>query len=312
MQIRLSWQVLLAILIFCSAVIVLGFTLTRRLNTHDVGIAGSQSAQTVLVGTSTDGNSTSQASGTPSQQPQTATSAPATATPKPSSTATPTNTATPTVEPSATPTSTIMPTPTSFVLPTREPTPAPQRLVVDRQGFGQRDDQMSFAFTVANPNPNLLARNTLYQVAIYDAAGTVLRTDGGVIAVIGPGRRSAVADVISIPTGSTVSRIEVQLRDGAFATTTEQPLDLPVDNLAFIQGDIPRITGVAKNPLNFDIANLAFVGIAYDRDVIIGGGTAIVPFIAPQGQAAIDIPIATSGTPDHVEIYPLLDIKGSS
>lgn len=82
------------------------------------------------------------------------------------------------VEPTATP----IPSPTAT--PTPAPTPKPEAIQLVAQGFGQDDRDLGFAFLVENPNVGFAIERSQYQVAAYDDAGTVLKTDSGYIKLI--------------------------------------------------------------------------------------------------------------------------------
>ncbi|MCS6881944.1 MAG: hypothetical protein RMK84_06750 [Oscillochloridaceae bacterium] len=301
MRIHISWKALLAIMLFLMA---LGLLLrsASRLWTSEAhmvvtatptapqNIAQTRVAETALT-------VTIPATATRSPSPGAA----AAATPTLSGALAATRTIIGTSVPSPQPTLPT-PSPTPVQPPTREPTPAPNPLTVVSQGFGQRAGTASYAFVVSNPNPNLLAQNVRYQVAAFNADGVVLLADTDSIAQIGPGQRMGVAKQVNLPANLTVSRIEVLIRPGQFVQAP--PLqELPVSNVAFIQGDPPSITGILSNPLNRDLANIRVVGIAYDDVGIIGGGAIEVPFAPARGQAPISIPVSTSQTATRVEFF---------
>lgn len=301
MRIHISWKALLAVILFLMA---LGLLLrsASRLWTSE--------AHTAVTASPVTSQNTAQ---TRVAETAPTVTVPATATRLPSPIAT--GAATPTLSGAPAATSAITgapapspqptlppPSPTPIQPPTREPTPAPNPLTVVAQGFGQRNGAASYAFVVSNPNPDLLAQNVRYQVAAYNADGVVLLADTDSIAQIGPGQRMGVAKQVNLPANLTVSRIEVLIRPGQFVQAP--PLqELPVSNVAFIQGDPPLITGILSNPLNRDLANIRVVGIAYDNVGVIGGGATEVPFAPARGQAPISIPVSTSQTATRVEFF---------
>lgn len=308
MRIRLSWQLLLAGVFFLVALALLGSSLPRLVGARRPPEGSVASAEAASLDAFF---ATNTAAALPTAVP-TVTLAPtasATATLRPTRTLVPLP-LTATASPS--PTATAVPEPTAtqepFVPPTREPTPVPQALRVVAVGFGQRENQVSYGFVVINPNGELLVRETRYLVAVYDEAGTVLRTDTDVIGLLGPGQQLGRGKALSIAADTRAARVEVQLREGLYAQASGQVPQLPIVNPAFVPDETPRITGIVQNPLSGDLLDLPVVAIAYENDQIVGGGSVVVPFIAAQGQTAVDVPIATSKTPTHVEIYPQLDL----
>ncbi len=292
MRIHISWKALLAVVIFLTAVALLLRSASRLWTSEaqtGVTISPAPTQSTALTPVA--------ATLAPTNWPTVA----APATPSSSNTLTPAFSITDTPVPSPQPTLRL-PTPTPLQPPTREPTPAPNPLMIVAQGFGQRAGTASYAFVVSNPNPKLLAQNVRYQVAAYNAEGIVLLTDTDTIPQIGPGQRMGAAKQVTLPSSLTITRIEVLIRPGQFVQAP--PLqELPVSNAAFIQGDPPNITAILSNPLNRDLANLKVVGIAYDDVGIIGGGTVDLPFAPARGQAPISIPVSTSQVATRVEFF---------
>lgn len=316
MQIRLSWQRLLALILFVIALGVLGVAFFPR--------SRSESAVAEATPRPTGGEPQVQAffaTGTAQALP----------TEPPTATVTPTSTPTPTFQPIPT----LAPIPTAFdalgaatvppitpqseapaQAPTNEPTPIaaaptaiPEPLRLISLGFGQQKDFMSYAFIVENPSATQLTRDTLYQIAAYDEAGTVLRTESSFIDLVYPGQQIAVAKVLTMPPDVQIARVEVQFRQRTFAEATGQIPQLEVENPAFIPNpeEFPRVTGVIRNTLDRDLVDLPVVGIAYDGDEIVGGGTTVIPFVSAQSEAAVSIPIATSRMATRVTIFPRLD-----
>lgn len=298
MRIHFSWTALLAAAIFVIALGLLVRTAALRLMPGEPSTAINP----------TPAFATSPTSARATVPTQTADAAPtATATPPPTEQpgATASATAAPTATPtaSATPAPTLPPpSPTPFQPPTREPTPVPIPLAIIAQGFGQSTGRASYAFVVSNPNPNLLAQDVRYQVALYDAAGVVLATDIDEIAMVGPGQQMGAARELPLATNLVVTRIEVLLRPAQFVRAP--PLQqLPISNAAFVQSDPPNITGILSNPLARDLVDLDVVGIAYDDFGIIGGGAIELPFAPAGGQVPVSVPVYTSQRATRVEFF---------
>jgi len=176
------------------------------------------------------------------------------------------------------------------------------------QGFAQVGAAATYAFTLVNPNPDLIGRDTRFQVVGYDSAGIVLRTDAGVIALVGPGVQTGVAGGLSLPEGLQVARVEVLLSRSLFVQAVPMPT-IGVENIALVEGERPAVTGIVRNPYSQDLENLTMVAIAYDAaGAISGGGSSSIIFIPAGGQAAAEVPVMLGATPSRVELYPRLDL----
>ena len=304
MQVRLSWQILAAILIFILAICVLGrlligaFTGSKQptpISVTTVTLVIAPSPTLVLGTTAT----APQASPAPQANPAMATPS---AAPTPSAT-------TPSVTPTPTPSVTSTPTPSMTPTPTPTATPTPETLHVVATGFAQSSGVLAYAFTVINPNPNLMVRDTRYQMVAYDAGGIVIKTGTGTIGLLGPSGQTGVAAFLQLADGDgrRAVRVEVIIGGGLFLQPTDL-LPITSENLAFVPGDKPLATGLLRNPYSRDLQDLPVAAILYAADdTIIGGGSATVPFILAGGQAAAEVPVLASGEPTRVEIYPRLD-----
>jgi hypothetical protein len=294
MQIRISWQLLIASTIFLLSFCVLGRFAFGRLQPArqptsappplpSVTVIGLLPTLTPMEVTPSAGETTAIAFDT-----------------------TPTVVLSPGVALTPTTSPTRAPTPTPFVPLAPTPTPAPEPLVLLSQGFGQREGVLAAAFVVNNPNPDQVVRESRYQVVAYDGGGVVLKTGDGVIAAIGPGQQIGVAQNLELPAGVQAARIEVLIRPGLYAGSPPFPL-LPAENLALLVDGGMRITAIVRDPLDIAAENVPVVGIVYDSaGRIIGGGNGVIPFIPPGGQAAVEVPVIVSGTPAGLELYPLL------
>ncbi len=294
MQIHISWKALLAGIILLIGLGLLLRTATLFFTAGNSASAAMSPSPAVIPSVATAAAAAPVATST--VEPPTPTMPPAPPTPEPAS---------PTPEPTAIvpPTPTEPPaSPTPFQPPTREPTPMPEALVVVAQGFGQRPGEVSYAFVVSNPNPDLMAQRVRYQVAVYDASGIVLATDTDEIAQIGPGQQMGVAKQLSLAASLVVARIDVLVRPGQYVSAPPLQL-LEVTNAAFVDGDPPNLTGILHNPLARDLADFTVIGIAYDDFGIIGGGSVVLPFVPASGQAPVSIPLITDQQATRVEFY---------
>ena len=174
-------------------------------------------------------------------------------------------------------------------------------------GFAQPTSVLAYAFTVANPNPDLMVRDTRYQLVAYDASGIVIKTDTGTIGLLGPGEQTGVAAFLELVGDRRVVRVEVVLGGGLFLQPANYP-PMTSENLAFMSGDKPLVTGMLHNPYSRDLLDLPVTAILYrDDGTIIGGGSAKVPFVPKGGQAAAEVPVLVDGDVVRAELYPRID-----
>ena len=204
----------------------------------------------------------------------------------------------------ATPTATLEPSPTA---PPPTPTPAPQILAIVTHGFGQDERSVGWAFIVENPNADLAIVNSRYQVAAYDASGTVLETDSGYIPIVLPGERLGIASELFLNEGQVVERIDVQVKTGRF-----EPLEVTslfaTENVTYLPDRyFPKVTGIVVSSATRDLENLRVSAIAYDAaGNIIGGGFTYVDFVPALGRAAVEVSVTVSAAPARVELYPTI------
>lgn len=123
----------------------------------------------------------------------------------------------------ADPTATPTPAPTATFTPAPTPTPKPEDLTITESGFGQDERYLGFAFIVTNPNSNLAIEDAQYQIAAYDADGTVVETDSGYISLILPGQALGIGGTRILDEGVTVDKVEVQLSQGDAETADPLP-----------------------------------------------------------------------------------------
>lgn len=206
--------------------------------------------------------------------------------------------------PTAAPTATPAPTATEEPEPT--PTPAPQALNVIAKGFGQGEyGSLGFGFIVENPNPGLAVEDSRYQVAVYDANGTVIGTDSSYITVLFPGQKLGIAGQVFLPDGATAASIDVQVKPGQYEPFDPVPT-FTTENVQYV-GDqyFPKVTGIVKSPYQKDLEHIRVSAIAYDANgAIIGGGFTFLDFVPAGGQAAAEVSVTTTGAPASVEMYP--------
>src|SRR5260221_143481 len=178
---------------------------------------------------------------------------------------------------------------------------------VIKQGFGQKERQLGFGFVVENPNAGLLIEGSQYQIAAYDAEGTVVKTESGYIDILLPSQKLGVGGTMFLDEGVTVSKIEVQISDGK--TTASDPVStFVVDAVTYTSGQFSsQATGIVSNPYKSDITELRVSSVAYDAaGDIIGGGFTFLNFVLANGKTGIKVPVTSAKKVALVELYPIV------
>lgn len=172
-------------------------------------------------------------------------------------------------------------------------------------GFGQDGQELGCAFLVENPNDNVAFESTQYQIAVYDATGTVIQTESGFIEIVLPGQKLGIASTMYLNEGITAAKMEVQLLEGD-SVPTDPVLSLTAKEITYFEGEyFDSVTGIIENPYNSVLENIRVSAIAYnDAGEIIGSGFTFVNFIQAKSSTGVDIPIVTSGDVAKIEIYP--------
>ena len=236
-----------------------------------------------------------------------------TSTPKPAPTDTPipvpidTPIPIPTDTPAPVPTDTptLVPTDTPTPAPTATPTPKPEAIQLVAQGFGQDGRDLGFAFLVENPNVGFAIERSQYQIAAYDNDGTVLETDSGYIELIVPSQTLGVAGTMWLDEGMTVSKVEVQLRQGDTVATDPIP-SFETESSIYYAGEYSdNATAIVSSPYNRDLTNIRVSAVVYNEGgEIVGGGFTYLNFILANSSTGVDVGITSSGNVANVELYP--------
>lgn len=161
------------------------------------------------------------------------------------------------------------------VAPTKAPTVAAnQPLAVAKKGFAS--DQygaIGYAFLVSNPNTQD-AKDVNFQVAAYDAAGTVVDTDSSSLPFIPASKQIGIAgQMYPQNKDAKVARIDVQLKPAGFAKPNPLADALSAQNAAFA-GDqySSSVTGIVVSKATTDLKQVEVFALGYDaQDNIIGG-----------------------------------------
>jgi hypothetical protein len=185
--------------------------------------------------------------------------------------------------------------------------PAAKPLALVTKGYGQDKNEIGFGFIVENPNTALAVERSQYQIAAYDKAGTVLKTDSGYISLLLPGQKLGMAGTVSVPEGTVVDRFDVQVKPGEFEESDALP-SFTTENVAYQAGEFSsKVLGVIKSPYKQDVDEVHVAAIVYDdKGAIIGGGFTFVSFVPANGQAAVEVSVTTAGKPAKVELHPTI------
>ena len=195
------------------------------------------------------------------------------------------------------------PTATQNVKPSPSPIPEPIKLIT--QGLGQDGQEVGFGFIVQNPNPNYAFESSQYQIAIYNAEGTVVNTDSGYIELLLPGQQLGVGGTIYLDEGITAAKMEVQINAGN-ARISNLSDTFTVDKIIYTADEyFSVVRGVISNPYNKDITTLRTSAILYDETGnIIGGGYTYLNFILANSVTGISLSVTSNGNVSRVELFP--------
>lgn len=193
--------------------------------------------------------------------------------------------------------------------PTKKPLTEPEALKIERQGFGQDERDLAYAFILTNPNPERAIEDSRYQVAAYNKEGTVVDTDSGYIEVIFPGETVGIAGTMFLDDGMTVTKIEVQILEGDPVETDPIP-SFGAESIVYTPGEYSdSVSGIIVNPFEIPLQGLIVSGVLYDAGgEIIGGGFTYVNFILASDSTGVEFTVtsALGIEVDSVELYAMV------
>lgn len=184
---------------------------------------------------------------------------------------------------------------------------------VVQKGFGQDGREVGYGFILVN-NQGRVAERIEYQVALYDAAGTVVDTDDYFIEILFANERAGFGDDVIVPEGKRVARIEVQVRQGRAGSTEFVNLGrnpLSGENTSYLPSRVaPKVSGVIRNSLAQDITDIWVHAVTYDASgTINGGGRGTLDFVPANGTSAAEVYVTTTGVPSRIEMFGDLTIS---
>lgn len=198
--------------------------------------------------------------------------------------------------------------PTNTVKPTKIPstsTPKPEPIKLISQGFGQKGQELGYSFIVENPNSGLALENSQYQIAIYDAGGTVIMAESGYIELILPGQKLGIGGTAYLNEGLEASKIDVQIIAGN-AKATDLTTTFTTDKVTYYSSDIfSKARGIIVNPFDKDLSELRISAVIYNEaGEIIGGGYTYLNFLLAQSSTGVEMTVTSAGQVAKVELYP--------
>ena len=185
-------------------------------------------------------------------------------------------------------------------------TPAPEPIVLIRQGFGQQDRGLGYAFVVENPNPALAVTLLPYEIALFNPNGDLAGTVSGYVQRLLPDRTLGVAGTTGLDEGVTVAEIEVRLGQGTFNAADPAP-GFTTERITFY--DEPYrdgAAGVVTSLYPHSLTDVRVGVIPYNDDgTIIGGGFTYLNFIPPETSTGVRVSMTKAGEVAYVELHPV-------
>lgn len=200
----------------------------------------------------------------------------------------------------------IPPTQAPTVAPTNTPVPVLAELTLTgRQGFVIEDTSGVFLFEVENTNPKHAIEDSQFQIAIYDAANTVLDTNDNYIPVILPGEKQFIAYYFYLEDNQVADHIEVQLRSGKAEEFDLANPVFSIDQVQFLPDEYsPQVSGIINNNISNKISDLKVTAVAFDaQGQVVGGGYTYLNFLGPNSKSAIGVNVKVNQEPARVELY---------
>jgi len=185
--------------------------------------------------------------------------------------------------------------------------PEAQQLAVVSEGFGPSTfpNELGWGLIVENPNVELAAETTAYQITAYAEDGSVLGVFASFIALVLPGDRVGSAGSFYVPSGTTASRLEFDVIGRYFTETTVEPGYLSSLETVFAPDPVtPKVTGTIQNNLERPLNDIEVYAVAYDgTGRIIGGGFTFVDLIEADSEHPVEVTIAVGQEPASVELF---------
>lgn len=148
----------------------------------------------------------------------------------------------------------------------------------------------SYAVLVRNPNPEgWAAKSVSLNIAFYDAAGTVLKSESPTFSVILPGQTVATGDGESV---AGVARMEVKALTGGWEALDKTPGAFTLSGITMKPQSYggPDVTGLISSTFAKDIKSPKVTVVFRDAaGKAVGGAYTYADFVPAGGQAAFTV-----------------------
>jgi hypothetical protein len=174
------------------------------------------------------------------------------------------------------------------------------------EGFSATPRQVGFAFLVHNTSDRYVTEPTTFVVTAYGPGGNVVQTQKGEVGVVLPTQEAGVAGLLTVPRGASVARLTVQLAPVRFRLPwTDPAVPLTTTSVTWrASGASTTVSGTVINPYALGFGDLLVSAVAYDQTgAIVGGGSAMLSSLPPNGQSPIEVTVLTAGPPALVELF---------
>lgn len=176
-----------------------------------------------------------------------------------------------------------------------------------KSGYGQDEVSAGYGILIENPNQGFSLEYTQYQVTAYSDDGKVLTTDEGYVNLILPGQIIGIGGDLYLHEGMTIHHLDAQIITGDFIESEEFPF-FSSDKVVFQAGTYSsKVTGIILSPYRSDITDVRVSAITYDENgAVNGGGYTYLDFVPANGEAAVEVLVAVTGTPIKAELFATL------
>ncbi len=179
--------------------------------------------------------------------------------------------------------------------------PSQMDLKIVGQGFTQLppdsigSSYFTYGVVVENPNPtHWVARSISLNVALYNAAGTIVKVDTPILSSVLPGQKGAVAPLIG--GGAGITRMEVQASVGRWEETDQGVGAISFEGTTTTPQDFGGVKTTTTLASSFTSAQslVEAAAIYYDaQGNIIGGALTYVNSVPALGRVPIEITAST-------------------
>jgi hypothetical protein len=181
--------------------------------------------------------------------------------------------------------------------------PANPDLAILRQGWSQDTQGVTLAFVVENTSDQQSYERVPYQITLYAADRRAVGTVAGTLMLLLPGTTVGMVDRVLV--SEAVVALDVVVAAGPAVASARPPRPIFESRQSRYDDDpAAQVTGVVVNNLVRDVQQVQVNAIAYAADdIIVGGGSRILPRLAASSETAVAVPIHTTVVPARVELW---------